>query len=297
MMFNITRAVPRLMRLPSIRFSSTKQSFFPEYKLIDVSYNEKGVVKILFDKEKSRNCLCFAILKEIIDALHIVERTDELKITAVGGKGKFFTGGIDLDDYYKLKPKGMLREKELISDNLRTFLKTFLYHKKPLIGAYNGPAIGAGTSLLTWFDYNICADNAFFIIPFVNYGMTPVDLTGYYLPRILGHLKAKEILMFGRPFNAKDAKDMNLVNEVIDHKKYWEVVDKRLDQFVSLNQDNMKEIKRVLTIERQDEIYEWSCREIDIFVDYITRSNFYEDLVANFCECKIKDDLMKQIPH
>uniref|UniRef100_A0A0N5BXK5 3-hydroxypropionyl-coenzyme A dehydratase n=1 Tax=Strongyloides papillosus TaxID=174720 RepID=A0A0N5BXK5_STREA len=260
---------------------SSPSNLFPNYKLIEVTHND-GICKILFNKEKVHNALCFSIFKEISDALRIIEESPDIKLTAVGGKGEYYSCGMDIKEYYEMKPKGILREKDRIADNLLNFLRSFIRHKKPLIGAFNGPAIGGGAHMITWFDYNICSDNANFVFPSVKYGLTPVDLNGYYLPRILGPMKAKEILMFERPISAKEAKDLNLVNEVVDRKNYWEVVDERLKEFASKNQQNMREIKRVLHLEKYNEVDKWSIRELDIFVENIGKSNFYEEIAAHF---------------
>uniref|UniRef100_A0A0K0FZ38 Enoyl-CoA delta isomerase 2, mitochondrial (inferred by orthology to a human protein) n=1 Tax=Strongyloides venezuelensis TaxID=75913 RepID=A0A0K0FZ38_STRVS len=260
---------------------SSPSKLFPNYKFIDVIHND-GICKILFNKEKTCNALCSSLFKEVSDALRIIEESPEIKLTAVGGKGEYFSCGIDIREWYEKKPKGLLREKHIIADNLKNFLRSFIRHKKPLIGAFNGPAVGGGANMMTWFDYNICSNTANFVIPYVKYGLTPIDLNGYYFPRILGPMKAKEILMFERPISATEAKDLNLVNEVVDSKIYWEVVDERLKEFASKNQQNMREIKRVLHLEKYDEIDKWSLREIDIFVENIGKSNFYNEIAAYF---------------
>src|SRR5690606_27538425 len=83
------------------------------------------------------------------------------------------------------------------------------------VAAVCGHAVGVGTTMLLHCDLVYAGDNAKFATPFVNLGLCPEAASSLLLPRLVGHLKAAETLLFGEPFGAADALAMGLVNEVL----------------------------------------------------------------------------------
>ncbi|GMR44888.1 hypothetical protein PMAYCL1PPCAC_15083, partial [Pristionchus mayeri] len=65
-------------------------------------------------------------------------------------------------------------------------IRRLINHKKVLIGLVNGPAIGFGCTTLALFDYLVCSDSAYFLIPFSSLGMTPEGVSSALFERIMG---------------------------------------------------------------------------------------------------------------
>ncbi|MBT8338817.1 MAG: hypothetical protein HKP58_11580 [Desulfatitalea sp.] len=86
---------------------------------------------------------------------------------------------------------------------------------KPVIAAVNGAAIGAGFNLALACDLVVAAENAIFSCGFAKIGLIP-DFGGhYFLPRIVGMHKAKEVIFTGASLDAKKACEMGFVNHVV----------------------------------------------------------------------------------
>lgn len=86
---------------------------------------------------------------------------------------------------------------------------------KPIIAAVNGVAAGLGAHVAFACDLVIAADTATFIEIFVRRGILPDAGGSYLLTRLVGPLKAKELLMFGDDIPAEDALRLGLVNRVV----------------------------------------------------------------------------------
>lgn len=90
---------------------------------------------------------------------------------------------------------------------------------KPIIAAVNGVAAGAGFNLALACDVRIAAKTAKFSQAFIRIGLIP-DFGGtFFLPRIVGWAKAMELMMTGELLDAEQAKNLGLVNLIVDNEE------------------------------------------------------------------------------
>jgi 2-(1,2-epoxy-1,2-dihydrophenyl)acetyl-CoA isomerase len=87
--------------------------------------------------------------------------------------------------------------------------------EKPVIGAINGTAAGIGAHLAFACDLVVASDNAKFIEVFVRRGITPDGGGAYLLTRLIGPMRAKELIFFGDDLPAARALELGLVNRVV----------------------------------------------------------------------------------
>jgi 2-(1,2-epoxy-1,2-dihydrophenyl)acetyl-CoA isomerase len=87
--------------------------------------------------------------------------------------------------------------------------------EKPIIGAINGIAAGAGASLAFACDVRIAAEGASFLLAFGRLGLVPDSGATWLLPRLVGSAKAAELILGGAPLSAGDAERLGLVAKVV----------------------------------------------------------------------------------
>lgn len=143
-------------------------------------------------------------------------RTDaDLRVVVVTGEGSAFCAGGDLSWI-----EG--GESRLAPDELRAkmlpFYRTWLSIRDlevPVLGAINGPAIGAGLCLALACDLRYAAPNARFGAPFTTLGMHAGMAASYLLPEAIGLPRAREMLYTGRIVGAEEAAAIGLINAVV----------------------------------------------------------------------------------
>jgi 2-(1,2-epoxy-1,2-dihydrophenyl)acetyl-CoA isomerase len=86
---------------------------------------------------------------------------------------------------------------------------------KPIVGAINGVAAGAGASLAFACDIRIASDAASFILAFGRVGLIPDSGATWFLPRLIGLARATELALTTKPLSAADAERIGLVSRVV----------------------------------------------------------------------------------
>jgi 2-(1,2-epoxy-1,2-dihydrophenyl)acetyl-CoA isomerase len=136
---------------------------------------------------------------------------EQSRVGIVTGSGKAFCAGGSLNELGEGLTAGAGVE---YMKRLNEIILTIHHLEKPLIAAVNGAAVGAGFSMALACDIVIASENAIFSVAFPKVGLVP-DLGGiYFLPRIAGLHKAKELYFTGETLKAVKAFEMGFVNHV-----------------------------------------------------------------------------------
>ncbi|AGL00047.1 enoyl-CoA hydratase/isomerase family protein [Desulfoscipio gibsoniae] len=166
---------------------------------------------IYLNQPESRNALSLEMREELRVAMEGWAREAGVKVIIITGKGAAFCAGGDIRTMGNFKPtQGRERMK-----NVHRFVMTLRNLEKPIIAAVNGPAFGAGWSLALLCDLIVASEKARFSLAFVKVGLVPDWGSIYLLPRMIGLLKAKELMMTGRAIDAAEAYNLGLVNKVV----------------------------------------------------------------------------------
>jgi enoyl-CoA hydratase/carnithine racemase len=178
---------------------------------------ERGVAVIELDRPDRLNSLTFEIYQELADTVAALGDVAEVRAVVLTGRGKGFCSGGDVEDIigelFSRDAAGLLaftRTTGRLIANLRRL-------RRPVIGAINGVAVGAGAVIAAACDLRIAARTARFGFVFPRVGLCGADMGAtYLLPRIVGLGHAAELLFFGDLIDAETALRIGLVNRVVD---------------------------------------------------------------------------------
>lgn len=177
---------------------------------------KKGVVLITLDRPQRLNSLTFEVYKELADTFESLGTLDEVRAIVITGSGRGFCSGGDQDDIIKhllgRDTPGLLAFTRATGRLIAAMRKC----RRPIIGAINGIAVGAGAVIACACDLRIVAENARFGFVFPKVGLCGADMgITYLLPRLVGLGHASELLFFGDIIDAKHAERIGLVNRLV----------------------------------------------------------------------------------
>ena len=194
-----------------------------EREMEELIVEKKGNVMILtLNRPEKKNALSFSLVQALGDTIEKAQFDDETRALIITGTGDGFSTGADLTG-------GGGREDAFTPLGMR--ITCFAYSKmvsamwlleKPIIGAINGTAAGASCNIAFACDLLVASERAKFIQVFVRRGLIADAGGTYFLPRIVGLAKAKELMFFGEDISAEKALELGLVNRVVPHEKLME---------------------------------------------------------------------------
>lgn len=178
-----------------------------------VSLAQSGKVSIItMGFEKRMNALESPFRDELKSTLKAVGSDPTCHVAVITGTGKAFCAGGSLNDFADGLEAGDAVE---YMKNLNDIILTIKNMEKPIIAGVNGVAIGAGVSIALACDLVIASEEAVFSLPFSKVGLIPDLGSIYFLPRIVGLHKTKELIYTGDTLTAGRAFDMGLLNHVV----------------------------------------------------------------------------------
>jgi 2-(1,2-epoxy-1,2-dihydrophenyl)acetyl-CoA isomerase len=170
------------------------------------------VATITLDRAEALNALTVPLKEELLAALVRVGGDPAIGAVVLTGAGRAFCAGQDLRE--RLEPGAAPLEVE-IRERYNPIILAMRRLEKPIVGAINGIAAGAGASLAFACDVRIAAEGASFLLAFGRVGLIPDSGATWLLPRLVGAAKAAELALAGEPLSAADAERLGLVARVV----------------------------------------------------------------------------------
>lgn len=166
---------------------------------------------ITMNRPDSLNAMNEELVDGLIEALENIAADENLRVAIITGAGRAFCAGGDLETLEKLATDEA--RKQFIA-KVGKIVQLIHDMSKPVVAMVNGVAAGAGFNLALSCDLCYASEEAKFVQSFVNVGLSP-DCGGfYYLSKVVGISKAKELMFMAHPILADEAKALGLVNDV-----------------------------------------------------------------------------------
>lgn len=174
-----------------------------------------GVLTLTLNRPEVLNALTMGMMKGIRDSLKKAESDKSVKAIIITASGRAFCAGADLGDLKKRQSVKSFSLGDELRDHFNPLVAQIRRIEKPVLGAINGLAAGAGASIILATDLKVCAEKATFLNAFVRVGLVPDSGMTYSLPRFAGYSKALEHMWLAKPVTAEQAMSWGWVNKVV----------------------------------------------------------------------------------
>jgi len=212
-----------------------------EFECILYDVKDK-VLTITLNRPDRLNAYTGQMQSNLIEAFDKAGKDDDIRAIIVTGAGRGFCAGADLGAggntfnrevrNNKGETQGIKEDPEWMRDGGgRTTLAIFDC-PKPIIAAFNGPAVGVGVTMTLPMDIRIASEEAKFGFVFARRGLVPEAASSWFLPRVVGINKALEWTFSGRVFSPEEAKEGGLIRSIHPADKLLEEANKIAQEIV-----------------------------------------------------------------
>jgi len=183
------------------------------YTVLLYEIRPPGVAVITLNRPAVFNAFDLTLSRELLAALAAAGADEAVRVVVLTGAGRAFCAGQDLQE---AQQPGTFSFKEVLETRYNPIIRAMRALPKPIIGRLNGVAAGAGCSLALACDALVASRTASLVQAFINIGLVPDSGSAYFLPRLVGRLKAFEICALGDKISADEALRLGLVSVVVE---------------------------------------------------------------------------------
>jgi 2-(1,2-epoxy-1,2-dihydrophenyl)acetyl-CoA isomerase len=183
---------------------------------LQVSHDD-GVLRLVLDRPDKRNAIDDAMMRALIDAIEGANTDESVRAILLTGAGDHFCGGADIvarNSSSGERPRvgSIQRRVPALAHRLIPLVTEV---QVPVVCAVRGWCAGIGLHLAVAADFTVTAVDATFWEPFAQRGFTPDSGGTWLLPRRVGMVRARELLLLGRRLTGAEAADWGLVHAAV----------------------------------------------------------------------------------
>ncbi|KAI1821795.1 ClpP/crotonase-like domain-containing protein [Xylaria intraflava] len=254
--------------------------------VVKVSYSGR-IATITIDNDKKLNALNLDGYYAVAKAMREIALRDDIYITIITGKGRYFSAGADVSVGRVLPPDADLYRqwlRDFVANNLN-ITQAFYNHPKILIAALNGPAVGLSAALTAFADFIYAAPHTFLLMPFSSLGLVAEGGASLAMAQRLGVSKANEALIMSKRITIDELIATGYVNKVFqcdkgDDKGFMQQVLREVDDRLGdhLIGSSLLGIKELIQKPRREILDKQNVAEVfgglDRFVKGIPQAEF-----------------------
>lgn len=182
---------------------------------------------ITLNRPERHNAFDDALIAELTDALRAMEGDDTVRIVVLGGAGKSFSAGADLN-WMKRMAGFSKDENQRDAMQMGALMRTLAHLRKPTIARVQGAAYGGGVGLVACCDIAVGTQSATFALSEAKLGLIPAVISPYVIAAI-GERAARRYFMTAERFDAAEAWRLGLLHDIAPDEAE---MDARLNEIV-----------------------------------------------------------------
>ncbi len=182
-----------------------------------VAHDDRGALTLRLNRPDKRNAIDDETMLGLIGAIEAAGTDENVRVVIVEGAGEHFCGGADIvarNERSDRKPRAGSIQRRLPSQAHR-LIPLLCTVQVPVVCKVRGWAAGIGFQIALAADITLAADDARFWEPFGERGFTPDSGATWLLPRRVGEVRARELLLLGRALSGTEAAEWGAIHRAV----------------------------------------------------------------------------------
>lgn len=204
---------------------------------------DNGIATITLNRPDKYNSINKEVAMTVQQLLKDCEGNPEVRCIIITGNGKAFSAGQDLQEV--TDPDGPPLET-IVNEHYNPLVKLIRNIEKPIVGAINGVAAGAGANIALACDIVIAKESAYFLQAFSKIGLIPDSGGTFNLVRLVGLARATALTFLGEKLYAKDAATMGMIYKAVADENFEAETQKLASKLASMPTKALGYTKRAL---------------------------------------------------
>jgi enoyl-CoA hydratase len=198
---------------------------------IEIDY---PVYTVIIDRPEVKNAVDRKTAKELASAFKRFDDDEKALVGVLWGANGNFCAGADLQAIAEGNENRIEKEGDGPMGPTRMMLS------KPVIAAVSGYAVAGGLELALWCDLRVVEKSAIFGVFCRRFGVPLIDGGTVRLPRLIGISRAMDMILTGRPVDAKEALSFGLANRLVEEGNSREEAEKLAKKIAGFPQTCMR---------------------------------------------------------
>ena len=241
---------------------------------------EDGVCTIALNRPEVFNSFDQAMGKAFQTALDEAAQDPAVRCVIITGNGRAFCAGQDLKEVTAPDAPDFTT---IVEKTYNESIRRIRNMEKPVIGAINGVAAGAGANIALACDLTIAKASVKFIQAFSKIGLIPDSGGTWMLPRLVGMQRAAAMAFFGEPVLADEAASMGLIYKSVEDEAFEEQVQSVAQRLASMPTFGLGLTKKAFNLGWENDLSSHLTTERDLQM-LASQSEDYAEGVAAFLE-------------
>lgn len=195
------------------------------------------ITTVIIDRPEVRNAVDRPTADALRDAFVEFDQDDTASVAVLYGEHGHFCAGADLKAVASGDPARM---NQIVNGAIGPMGPSRMLLSKPVIAAVAGSCVAGGLELALWCDLRVAEEDAVFGVFCRRWGVPLIDGGTVRLPRIIGQGRALDMILTGRPVDAREALDIGLANRVVPKGRSRQEAEKLARQIAAFPQTCMR---------------------------------------------------------
>jgi enoyl-CoA hydratase len=173
-----------------------------------------GIATVVLNRPEKLNALTRPMWKRLGDVFDVLSADDSVRCIVIRGAGtKAFAPGNDISEFET--ERSNVEQARAYGNDMRRTIEAIGGCRHPVVAQIHGICVGGGLEIAGLADIRICGESSRFGVPINRLGLVMAYAEIGSLIALAGEAAALEILLEGRVFDAREAKDKGLVTRVV----------------------------------------------------------------------------------